>query len=131
MTSKPKFRDLSDLLNYLPENERRLTVYLRDMVLECLPNCTEKISYNVPYFYLNKSVCFIWPGAVLWGSKRMYDGVRFGFTKGHLLSNEPDYFKREHRKYVTFRDFTSIDEIDTDLLRMYLFEAAEIDSSLL
>ncbi len=125
--STPKFNDVSDLMHFLPDNEKQITQFLRDVVLEYLPQCEEKLSYNVPYFFLNRAVCFIWPGSVLWGKKRQYDGVRFGFTSGHLLSRDLDYFKLDHRKYVTYRDFQSIEEIDIDIMKAYLFEAKEMD----
>ncbi|MBO6517628.1 MAG: DUF1801 domain-containing protein [Bacteroidia bacterium] len=124
----PKFKNLDEFLDYLPDDEKEVTLFLRQLILENVPNVREKLSYNVPYFYLNKSVCFLWPGSVLWGSKRQYNGVRFGFTHGHLLPKELDYFKIENRKYVVYRDFLTVKEIDIDLLKLYLFEAIEIDA---
>lgn len=126
----PKFKSINDFLDYLPPDELKVTLFLRDIVKSCLPQCTEKLSYNVPYFYVNKSVCFIWPGSILWGNKRQYNGVRFGFTRGNQLSQDLDYFKLQHRKFVSYRDFTRIEEVDVDLLKAYLFEAAELDQAL-
>lgn len=65
--TNPKFKSVVECLGLLPESERQITQFLRQIVLDNLPNCTEKLSYNVPYYFLNKSICFIWPGSVLWG----------------------------------------------------------------
>ena len=60
----------------------------------------------------------------------MYDGVRMGFTKGHLIQNDVNYFKQGKRKYVSIRDFKTVADIDVDLVKLYLFEAIEIDAKL-
>ena len=125
--SSPRPKSIEDFLQSLPTEERHVTQHLRNIVYDCIPHCNEKLSYNVPYFSVHKPICFIWPGAVLWGKKRMYDGVRFGFTKGHLLNNESTYFDQGKRKFVIYRDFKNPSEVDVDLLKMYLFNAAEVD----
>jgi uncharacterized protein YdhG (YjbR/CyaY superfamily) len=128
--SNPKFQDVAHCIASLPDDERIVTEYLRQLIVEHIPNCTEKLSYNVPYYHLNKSICFLWPGSVIWGNKRMYDGVRMGFTKGHLIQNDVNYFKQGKRKYVSMRDFKTVADIDIDLVKMYLFKAIEIDEKL-
>jgi len=60
----------------------------------------------------------------------MYDGVRMGFTKGHLIQNDVNYFKQGKRKYMSARDFKTVADIDIDLVKMYLFKAIEIDEKL-
>ncbi len=54
-------------------------------------------------------------------------GVRFGFSKGYLLTDEAGYLDKGIRKQVYWRDFTSVKEIDVDLLKAYIYEAAAID----
>lgn len=125
-----KFRSIEECLHALPSKELTVTVFLRNLILDSIPTCHEKLSYNVPYYSGNQTICFIWPGSVLWGDKRMYDGVRLGFTKGHLLSNDLNYFEKGSRKFVIYKDFQSISDIDTDIVKLYLFEAAEIDHQL-
>lgn len=120
------FRNLEDFLGYLPENQLVIVEKLREIVLECIPDAEEYLSFNVPYYRRNKSICFIWPGAVAWGSKT-WDGVEFGFTYGNLLSDTAGYLDRGNRKQVYTRRFYRPEDIHEDLLRAYLFEAAEID----
>lgn len=125
--SNQKFKDVSDCLASLPTDEAVIAKQLRQIIIDCLPNCIEKLSYNVPYYYVNRPICFIWPGSVIWGNTRSYDGVRLGFTKGHLMSNHLDYFDRGDRKFVIYRDYTSVSDIDEDILKLHLFEAYDID----
>jgi hypothetical protein len=122
------FRSIEEFFDFLPGKERTITEMLRKIVLDCLPNCTEKLSYNVPYYKIRKNICFIWPASVTWGSKVTYEGVRFGFTQGYLLRDETNFLDKGGRKQVYWKDFKSIRDIDIDLLRTMLFEAAEIDS---
>lgn len=122
------FSTVEEFLDFLPEHERTLTELLRKIVFGCLPICTEKLSYNVPFYKIRKNICFIWPASVTWGSKATYEGVRFGFTQGYLLRDETSFLEKGERKQVYWKDFTSIRETDIDMLRAMLFEAAEIDS---
>lgn len=124
------FRDIDEFLEYLPPEEKKITLFLRQLVFTCIPNVKEKLSYNVPYYKRHKNICFIWPASVLWGTKGGNYGVRFGFTNGYLLSDELSYLEKEGRKQVYWRDFKSIKEIDVDVLKAYLFEAVEIDEGL-
>ncbi|HEY1018655.1 MAG TPA: DUF1801 domain-containing protein [Sediminibacterium sp.] len=121
------FRNVEEFLDYLPDEEREITVLLRKIVFSCHPEITEKLSYNVPYYRLHKQLCFIWPAAILWGKKKNYEGVRFGFTSGHLLTDEIGYLDKGSRKFVCYKDFRRLKEIDAELLRSYIFEAMAID----
>ncbi|MFY0591600.1 DUF1801 domain-containing protein [Roseivirga sp.] len=91
-----------------------------------MPEVKEKLSYNVPFFRVRKTICFIWPGAVPWG--KTFEGVQFGFIHGYLLSNEDGFLATGKRKYVRIRTFKSIKEIDFERLRALLYEAVLVDS---
>ncbi len=122
-----KFHNLDEFLEFLPEDELKLVNHLRLLVLDCLPGCREKLSYNVPYYIMRKNICFIWPASVTWGKNKTYTGVRFGFTRGYMLQDELNYLDKGDRKQVFWKDFQHISEIDEDVLKSYIFEAAEID----
>lgn len=122
-----KFQSVAEFLAFLPPEELEVVEFLRQLIYDCISDVSEKLSYNVPYFKRHKTICFLWPGSVLWGKKQTYTGVRFGFTQGYLLSDELGYFKLEGRKQVAWRDFQNIEEIDVELLQMYIYEAATID----
>ena len=121
------FKTVDDLLDYLPEDELKMVKLLRKLVLDCLPNAQEKLSYNVPFYKIHKTVCFIWPSSILWGKTISFKGVRFGFQNGNLLEDEINYLDKGTRKQVYWKDFARLTEINTDLLKAYIFEAALID----
>jgi len=121
-----KFYSVDDFLAFLTEDELRIVTFLRDIVYNCMPFCKEKLAYNVPYFYIHKRVLFIWPSSVPWG-KVAKNGVMIGFCKGNLIPDEINYLDKGNRKEVFSKTFFSIDEIDIDVLKTYIFSAVEID----
>jgi hypothetical protein len=122
------FRSVDEFLDYLPADELKITERLRKLIFDSVPGITEKLSYNVPFYKMNKGMFFIWPSAVLWGKTKSYKGVRFGFQQGFLLTDDADYLDKGDRKQVYYRDFLSLKDIDSDLLRTYIYEAAIIDA---
>ncbi len=121
------FQTVDEFLDFLPEDELKIVTVLRALVFDCLPNCNEKLSFNVPFYFLHKSVCFIWPASVTWGKKETYKGVRIGFAKGYLLSDETHYLEKGNRKQIYWRDIQRLEQSDIELLKAYLFEAAMLD----
>jgi hypothetical protein len=115
------------LLEYLPAAERKLTIYLREIVLTCLPNAREKLSYQVPFYYRHSRICYIWPSSIPWGGVQP-NAVFLGFCYGHLLHDPFHYLERGNRKQVLGKTFTTIGAIDTALVQAYLTQAAEIDA---
>ncbi|HYG53445.1 MAG TPA: DUF1801 domain-containing protein [Flavobacteriales bacterium] len=122
-----KFNTVDEFLDFLPDDELKITKVLRSLILDTLPNATEYLAYNVPYYKINKSICFIWPASILWGKQKTYEGVRFGFTYGNLLRDESKYLSKQTRKQVYWHDYTRITQDDLDIIKSFLFEAAEID----
>jgi hypothetical protein len=119
------FTDVSEFLSFLPEEELKIVEALRMLVMKCIPDVKEKLSYNVPFYFRYARICFIWPGSVPWG-KKIKTGVELGFCKGHLLS-DPSYLNIGNRKEVFIKTFHTLKEIDWDLLQQLLYEAIAID----
>jgi hypothetical protein len=120
------FQSISEFLEYLPPNELKIVERLRKLILECIPDCKEKISYNVPYYFRNSRICFIWPASVPWGNVKM-NGVQLGFCNGNLLNDEINYLEKDKRKQVYTKSFIDVKEINIDLIRSYIFNAVMID----
>ncbi|GAB4140818.1 MAG: hypothetical protein Fur0041_16040 [Bacteroidia bacterium] len=118
------FRNVNEMLEYIPDKERKIAELLRKIILSTLDGCTEKLSYNVPFYFLNKRVCYIWPAAIPWGNVK--SGIALGFCRGSELRDN-EYFDLSDRKRVKVKTFHSISEINTDLIRSFLYEAAELD----
>lgn len=120
------FRHVDDFLEYLPEDELKIVMKLRSLVLDCIPDCIEKLNYNVPYYQRYSNICFIWPSSITWGGAMKRKHVRMGFTKGYLLT-DTGYLDKGTRKEVYWKDFTTMQEIDINQLRALLFEAVLVD----
>ena len=120
------FRTVEEVLDYIPDDQLEIVERLRELVFECIPEVHEKLAYNVPFYSRFKRICFIWPGAIPWG-KKTREGVEFGFTSGYLLTDEEGYLDKGKRKQVFTKTFYSLREIDPDVLRVFLFEAANLD----
>ena len=124
------FRNVYEFLEFLPEDQLKIVQVLRKAVFECVPHVTEKLSYNVPFYNLNKTLFFIWPSAVFWGKKRTNEGVRFGFNNGNRMQNEDGFLDKGTRKQIYWKDFSNIREIDIEVVKSYIFEAVLIDEQL-
>lgn len=122
-----KFGSVNEFLDYLPSDELEIVEILRAIILETIPNCREKLSYNVPFYSRYRTLGFIWPGSVLWGKKKIYQGVRLGFTKGFLMEDPDNYLDKGERKQIYTKDFLKVEEIDPEIIRSFLFQAIVLD----
>ena len=122
------FRTVEDVLDYLPEDQLEVTIALREIILTTIPDITERLAFNVPYYRRHANICFIWPGAVPWG-KSTQAGVRLGFTNGYLLADETGYLDRGSRKQVYWRDYQTLGEIDEAMIVSLLLQAVDVDIS--
>jgi hypothetical protein len=120
------FKSIPEFLHYLPEDQLQMVEALRNLVLECIPDGTEKLAYNVPFYYRYSRICFIWPAAVPWGAVK--NGVQIGFCKGSLLSDTA-YLTADGRRSVFVKQFDSLKEIDAGRMRALLYEAVLIDET--
>src|SRR5690349_17449827 len=98
-----KIKNLVELFDLLPPNERIIVDVLRQIVLDTIPAVKEKISYNVPYFYLNKGICIIWPSTIPRGG--ITKGVLLGFWYGNRLRDEDHYLTHGSNKQIFYKIF--------------------------
>lgn len=121
------FKDVEEFLEYLPEEEHKIVLYLRSLIFACIPHIKEKLAYNIPFYYQNKRVCYIWPSAVPWGKVKETGAVVLGFCQGQKLLDEAGILDKDGRKEIATVSFLSIKEIDSELIRSYIYEAIYID----
>jgi len=124
-----KFRSIDEFLDFISENELEIVQVLRGIIRDCIPDCKEKLSYNVPTFYRHSRICFVWPASVTWGNVSS-GAVRLGFVNGNLMRDEINYLDKGDRKQVYWKDFSDVKDIDIDLIRSYIFEAFKIDEEI-
>jgi hypothetical protein len=120
------FKSIEEFLEFIPKDERTIVEALRKLIFECIPDCEEKLSYNVPYYRRNYNICYLWPPSITWDGFS-HDGVHLGFTYGNLLQDEIGYLERGKRKQVFWKSFYNLKDIDAHILQMYLLEAALVD----
>jgi hypothetical protein len=123
----PKIRSLLQLYELLPEHERIIVDVLREIIKSQLSShCKEKISYNVPFFYSNKSICLIWPSTVPRGGIKK--GVMLAFWYGNRLPDKDHYLTHGTNKQVFYKIYNSVDEINIKALNKILKEAIALDN---
>ncbi len=128
MKERFKIKSLIELYDYLPEGELLLVDVLRQIAIDSLNGYgKEKISYNVPFFHGNKSICLIWPASVPRGGIK--SGVMFSFWYGNRLKDVDNYLTHGTNKQIFYKIYHSVDEIDEIALRKLMQEAIELDKS--
>jgi hypothetical protein len=127
MKNKPtgKIKSLVQLFDLLPENERIIVDVLRQIIVSHVPGCKEKISYNVPYFYRNRGLCFTWPASIPRGGIK--EGVLLGFWYGNRLNDMDHYLSHGTNKQIFYKIYHSPEEIEEAPVLKLLDEAVRID----
>ncbi|MFE3869213.1 DUF1801 domain-containing protein [Flavobacterium sp. LS2P90] len=123
-TQGKEFKTIEEFLDYLSEEELEIVLFLRKIILECMPDCKEKLAYNVPFYYRHSRICYIWPASVPWG--KVEKGVAIGFCKDASFLDETF----ETTKFVTKLNFNSVKEIDVSLLKQEICEAILVDNQI-
>lgn len=123
------FDSLEEFMDFLPENEREIVELLRELILDTVDDVIEKLSYNVPFYSKHYMMLFIWPGSVSWG-KTIKQGVELGFCRGVLLPDDSGYLEKGDRKQVTIKRFKSKEDVDTEFVRSFIYDAVKIDEEL-
>ena len=127
LSSGIRFASAQELFDFLPGDERTLMEQLREFIISEAPGLKERLSFNILAYKGRRDVCFIWPASVLWGGKKTYDGVRFGFSHADLLDDPSGYLERGSRKQVYWRDLQEFTKTDERMLRQLLAQAVAID----
>lgn len=123
-----RFATVQECLDFLPADERRLMDRLREFVISEAPQLHERLSFNVLAYKGRRDVCFLWPASVLWGGKKTYEGVRFGFSHANLLHDPSGYLERGARKQVYWRDLQDFTRTDERMMAQLLEQALRIDA---
>ncbi|KAF0202601.1 MAG: hypothetical protein FD170_1775 [Bacteroidetes bacterium] len=115
----------AEFINYLDGEERLISLLLRDIVIETLPGIKEKMAYNVPFFSMNKRICYIWPSKIPWGGVKK--GVHLGFCYGNRIEDKDGLLHAGTRKMIRTLHFNTVEDIEPQIIITFLKKAAEID----
>lgn len=120
-----KFKSITELYDYLPEDEKLILDILRSILIRHLPaNHKEKLTHNVPYFYGKKGICIIWPAMVKGGGVKK--GVLLGYMYGYKLPDTEKYLIRGTNKKIFYKIYTTPEQIDEYAIAKLLEEAVKI-----
>ena len=123
-----KIRSLVELIELLPRDEAVLLDILREITIETLNGYgKEKLSYNVPFFYGNKSICLIFPASI--PHSGIKNGVLFGFWYGKWLEDKNNYLEHGTNKQIYYKIYQHVDHIDVPVLTELIRQAVELDQS--
>ncbi|MEM1359971.1 MAG: DUF1801 domain-containing protein [Bacteroidota bacterium] len=125
MKVDPK-RNIDELYDGLPEEERLTANILRELIRETLPECREKLSWGAPCYYGKRMICFVWPASIPWG--KMERGVAFGFSKAQQLDHN-GFLVFEGRKQVGRHIYLAPEDIDVDQVIDLLRAAWALDQA--
>ena len=121
-----KIESISHLYEVLPRAELLIVDVLRQIIAAHLPpQCREKISFNVPYFYGNRGICLIYPASI--PRSGIKNGVLLGFWNGNKLADTDRYLTRGTNRKIFYKIYNSVSEIDEKAIAKLLKEAVELD----
>lgn len=114
-------KSISEFINSLTEKEKGMTITLRDIILEVNPSFEEKFAYGVPYYYIKKRVCFVWPTTI--PRSGFKSGVILGFCNGVILKKKFDIISCGTCKVVGWIQYHNQKEIKPKIIKEILLEA--------
>lgn len=120
------FKNIEEFYDFLPQDELEITLALQNIIAQTLPNYSVHLAYNALFFKRDTNFCFIWPSSILWGKSKSYEGVRFGFTKGNLISDPSFYLEKDNRKQVFWKDIQYFEDIDVAVIKDLLLQSYEL-----
>ncbi|MBN1952657.1 MAG: hypothetical protein JW801_15755 [Bacteroidales bacterium] len=123
---KNKLDSIEDFLDYLPDDERDIADYLRELILDAIPDCREKFIGGIPVYFRHGKICYIRPAAIPRGNVPAY-GVQIGFFQGYRMTNDDRYLEKGRRVRVFTKIFAECCEVDPARIRSLLFEATVFD----
>ena len=135
MNNKDSY-SVDSYIESLIQEEKEILLFLQDLILEVIPHAKIKLSYGVPYFFLNRRSVFLWPVSKEWSGYRHskdYDhGIQLGFCYGYLMDVWESRDKSKNRKQIYTRMYTSLEQFtkdETREIKAMLINAHELDSN--
>lgn len=112
---------IEEFISSLPHEEKKMTIQLREIILETNTAFKEKFAYGVPFYYIKKRVCFIWPTSI--PRSGLSGGVVFGLCNGVILKKKFDIISCGNNKVVGWIQYQSLMQIKPKTIKEILTEA--------
>ncbi len=112
---------IQDFIDNLQGTQKEIIQYLNDLLLS-IPDVEGKIRYKIPFYYRKSWVCYLNP------IKK--NKVELAFIRGNELSNEYNFLDNKGRKQVYGIEFSTINEVDEEMLYAIIMEALVLDETI-
>ena len=104
---------VNEYITQFPDSFVDIMMRLREIIHEVVPEATEAIKWSRPHFSLGRRhVCYI-------GAFKKH--VTLAFHDGRML-NDPDKILLGSGKQMKYLKFTSMEDLDEDILRRWILE---------
>ena len=100
-----------------PERYRLIFHQLRDLIINSSPKITEKFSYQCPFYYYKRPLCY------LYTSKMKPEKLLLGLCQGAQLSNVHEVFTATERKQIRLVEIDVNKNLELDTIREIVNEA--------
>ena len=105
------FNALEEFYLRLPEAQRVTALLLRGIIVETLPEVTEKMAWGAPFFNGARTICYLWLPAKKGKLKQTAIGLCFKYAP---QIDTAGYLDMANRKLFGCRYFTGAEEVDVD-----------------
>lgn len=102
-----RYKTVDDYIDSQNEEYIELILPVRNFICCKFPELEERISYNVPFYYLNGPLCYISPNK---------EGIYLGFTNGFKINEFPYDLVAEGRKQIKIFKIPFNHSINFDIL---------------
>lgn len=110
---------MQDVLPYiLHADQRDLLLALRQLLFKAIPTATEKLTYQIPFFYYEGRLAYLNPTKA---------GVLLGFCRGCEMQDPFGVLETNGRKQVRSLSFAPKADLDPMLLTTLFIEAARVN----
>ena len=116
-----KFKSMNPAEEYIlnqPEPFRGILLHLQSVIEHTIPELELKYKYKVPFYYINgRPFCYL---------NQAKDFVDLGFWNAAHLTAHPEHLVAAGRKMMRSLRYTSLAEINNDILTAVLLDAYEV-----
>ena len=106
---------------YSHEGDQREVMLYFHQLLHSFPTVTSAIKYGIPFYDQNTWVCYLNP--------QKNGSTSLCFLRGYELSNEQGLLESKGRKQVLSVDFTTVDDIPSNVILEIINEALFLDET--
>jgi hypothetical protein len=118
--NKPGMSEVEDFIYQFEGNQQKVLLYFHNLLTIEL-NLTEKIRFNIPFYYGGSWICYLNPVK--------NNKIELGFVRGNELSNYSGILHNKGRKQVYGIEIEKVSDIPVIELNEIIMEAILLDET--